>query len=47
MRSFGGMLHKLDSSQVSGIDKAVANAEAYTDEVLSKMKSSQDTGESR
>ena len=41
IRSFGGMLHKLDVSQVSGIEKATANAKAYADEVLRKIKASQ------
>ena len=41
IRSFGGMLHKLDVSQVSGIEKATANAKAYADEVLWKIKASQ------
>ena len=45
IRSFGGMLHELDKSQVSGVDKALANAEAYTDEVLQKIKASQQTEE--
>ena len=41
MRSFGGVLHDLNTSQVSGVDNAIANAEAYTDEVLRKIKASQ------
>lgn len=45
IRSFGGMLHELDTSQVSGLDKALANAKAYTDEVLQKIKASQHTEE--
>ena len=43
IRSFGGMLHELDVSQVSGVEKATANAKAYTDEVLRKIKASQQT----
>ncbi len=45
IRSFGGMLHELDTSQVSGVDKALANAKAYADEVLQKIKASQYTEE--
>jgi chromosome partitioning protein len=45
MRSFGGILHDLDASQVSGLDKAIVNAEAYTDEVLRKIKGLQNTQE--
>ena len=41
IRSFGGMLHELDISQVSGVEKATANAKAYADEVLRKIKASQ------
>ena len=41
IRSFGGMLHELDVSQVSGVEKATANAKAYADEVLRKIKASQ------
>ena len=41
IRSFGGMLHELDGSQVSGVEKATANAKAYADEVLRKIKASQ------
>lgn len=45
VRSFGGTLHQLETSQVSGVDKAIANVEAYTDEVLRKIKASQQTEE--
>ena len=38
IRSFGGPVHDLDVSQVSGVDKAIANAEAYADELLRKIK---------
>lgn len=45
MRSFGGMLHQLDKSEVSGVEKAQSNAEAYADELLRKLKASQATDE--
>ena len=41
IRSFGGMLHDLDTSQVSGVENAIVNAEAYANEVLRKIKASQ------
>ena len=41
IRSFGGTLHDLDTSQVSGVENAIVNAEAYANEVLRKIKASQ------
>ncbi len=38
MRSFGGALNPLDPRQVSGIEKAEANAHAYAVEVIAKVK---------
>ncbi len=38
IRSFGGTIHDLDSSQVSGVEKAVANAHALAVEVIQKLK---------
>ena len=41
IRSFGGMLHQLNPSDVSGLEKSLANARAFADEVLQKIKASQ------
>jgi chromosome partitioning protein len=38
IRSFGGTVNDLDPKQVSGIDKAVANAHALAVEVIERIK---------
>lgn len=37
IRSFGGIVNDLDPNEVSGIDKAAANALAYAGEVIAKL----------
>lgn len=43
--SFGGTLEGLDPNQVSGVEKAVNNARAFTAEVVSMLKESRGDGE--
>lgn len=38
IRSFGGIVNDLDPKEVSGIDKAAANAHVYAAEVIAKLK---------
>ena len=37
IRSFGGIIENLDSKEVSGKDKAIANVSAFTEEVKFKL----------
>ena len=37
IRSFGGIIENLDSKEVSGKDKAIANVLAFTEEVKFKL----------
>jgi chromosome partitioning protein len=39
IRSFGGIVNDLDPKEVSGIDRAAANARAYAAEVIAKLRS--------
>ena len=41
IRSFGGIVNDLDPQEVSGIDKAAANAHEYAAEVIEKLKAGQ------
>lgn len=41
VRSFGGVVNDLDPGEVSGIEKAAANAKQYTEEVKRKLIGSQ------
>ncbi len=41
IRSFGGIVNDLDPKEVSGIDKASKNAEAFAVEVMQKLKQQQ------
>jgi chromosome partitioning protein len=41
IRSFGGIVNDLNPKEVSGIDKAAANARAYAAEVIEKLKTVQ------
>ncbi len=43
IRSFGGTVNDLDSKQVSGIEKAAANAHALAAEVIEKIKDNSET----
>jgi chromosome partitioning protein len=43
IRSFGGIVNDLDQKEVSGIEKAAANAHEYASEVVSKLKSARST----
>lgn len=45
IRSFGGTIKDLNSKEVSGIDKAIDNATAFTEEVLNKLKQAHVTAE--
>jgi chromosome partitioning protein len=42
IRSFGGIVNDLDPQEVSGIDKAAANAYAYAAEVIRKLTAGRD-----
>lgn len=44
MRSFGGSVRDLDPAEVSSIDKAVANANAYANELLQRLSAAQQEG---
>jgi len=41
IRSFGGIVNDLDPKEVSGIDKAAANAHEYASEVIEKLRAGQ------
>lgn len=43
IRSFGGTVNDLDSKQVSGIEKAAANAHAFAAEVIEKIRKNNGT----
>lgn len=43
IRSFGGIVNELDTRQVSGIEKAAANARALAAEVIEKIKKNSET----
>lgn len=47
IRSFGGTVNDLDPKQVSGIDKAVANAHALAVEVIERIKGIKREGEQK
>jgi len=43
IRSFGGIVNDLDPQEVSGIDKAAANAREYAAEVIAKLRAARST----